>query len=1162
MEKFVWSPPTGYIEGSATVLCYFYRSSTGGDPTLEFRAYQPVASAGNFSEDDGFCPDPDFVVTSISLSPISPTEGGTFSATVKVKNEGTASGDAGYLDIWKNEPSSPGCGSTGTRSKFIGTLSAGESKTVPFYNIDAATAGSRTFRAFVDGGCDTYESSESNNQKTKSYTVIAAKPDFVVTSISLSPSSPTEGSTFNATVKVRNEGTASGNAHYLDVWTNKSSSPSCGSSGTDSEYIGTLSVGQSKTVTFSGLSAGSAGNKTFRAFIDSECQTAEPDDSNNQKTKSYTVIPADPDFVVTSISLSPSSPTEGSTFNATVTVKNEGAGSGNAGYLDVWTNKSSSASCGSSGTENKYVGTLSVGQSKTFTFAGLSAGSAGNKTFRAFIDSECQTAEPNDSNNQKTKSYTVIPAKPDFVVTSISLSPTSPLQSGTTFSATVTVRNLGSAFGNGGYVEVWRNKLSSADCRPVGDAQKSVGTLSVGQSKTFTFTGLSAGSLVGTKTFRAFVDSGCATAEPDESNNQKIKSYTVTHEIKPDFVVTSISLSPATPVVDEPFRATVTVKNKGTASGNAGYLDVWTNKSSSASCASSGTDSEYVGTLSTGQSKTVTFTGFVFSSPGVRNFRAFIDSKCQTPESSNSNNQRTRGYEVKPGREPDFVVSSISLSPPAPVVDETFRATVTVKNEGTASGNAGYLDVWTNKSSSASCASSGTDYKDVGTLSADQSKTFTFSGLSAGSAGSKTFRAFIDTECQTPESNDGNNQKIKSYTVTHEIKPDFVVTSISLSPSSPTQGSTFNATVTVKNQGTASGNAGYLDVWTNKSSSASCGSSGTDSEYVGTLSADQSKTFTFSGLNAGSAGCKTFRAFIDSECQTAESNESNNQKTKSNCPPVPCVADDACDDADPCTEDECVDGECINMPIHCDDGDPCTADSCDPATGCGNDPIDCDDNNLCTHDSCDPISGCVNTLIDCDDGVFCNGEESCDPDTGQCVEREEPCDPDTQLCDEGSDECKPDSDRDGVRNEIDECPGTPRGASVDPSDGCRYFRWVVRVDGELSTESVPICEGSEELLDAPDPPDGQVFHYWTGDVPDDPNDPNSSDGLKYSNPLPLEMDSDKNLEAHFQAIGSGDDGGPCGSMGSGCGPTGPATILILLGMCVLRFVGPGRSHRP
>ncbi len=70
--------------------------------------------------------------------------------------------------------------------------------------------------------------------------------------------------------------------------------------------------------------------------------------------------------------------------------------------------------------------------------------------------------------------------------------------------------------------------------------------------------------------------------------------------------------------------------------------------------------------------------------------------------------------------------------------------------------------------------------------------------------------------------------------------------------------------------------------------------------------------------------------------------------------------------------------------------------------GCNSD-ADCDDGDLCTTDEC--LEGeCVSTPIECDDGLFCNGEETCDPGTGECIEGEYPC-AEGETCDEKNDEC-------------------------------------------------------------------------------------------------------------------------------------------------------------
>lgn len=114
-----------------------------------------------------------------------------------------------------------------------------------------------------------------------------------------------------------------------------------------------------------------------------------------------------------------------------------------------------------------------------------------------------------------------------------------------------------------------------------------------------------------------------------------------------------------------------------------------------------------------------------------------------------------------------------------------------------------------------------------------------------------------------------------------QLLPDFVVTGITITPASPTVNTIFTAKITVKNRGTAAGNGKRLTIWPNHASVQACNAGGGISVSVGTLAKGISKTFTIEGLSAESIGTKTLRAFVDSTCVTNESNEGNNQLTKS-----------------------------------------------------------------------------------------------------------------------------------------------------------------------------------------------------------------------------------------------------------------------------------------
>lgn len=123
--------------------------------------------AGGISNDDGSLPD--FVITAITLNPTSPAANAAFSATVTVKNQGNKAASGGWLDVYTNQPTSPGCGMDGNQYKLVGTLAAGASKTITFTGLSTRKATSRTFRAYVDSYCQTAEANEGNNQGVKSY---------------------------------------------------------------------------------------------------------------------------------------------------------------------------------------------------------------------------------------------------------------------------------------------------------------------------------------------------------------------------------------------------------------------------------------------------------------------------------------------------------------------------------------------------------------------------------------------------------------------------------------------------------------------------------------------------------------------------------------------------------------------------------------------------------------------------------------------------------------------------------------------------------------------------------------------------------------------------------------------------------------------------------
>lgn len=139
---------------------------------------------------------------------------------------------------------------------------------------------------------------------------------------------------------------------------------------------------------------------------------------------------------------------------------------------------------------------------------------------------------------------------------------------------------------------------------------------------------------------------------------------------------------------------------------------------------------------------------------------------------------------------------------------------------------------------------------------------------------------------------------------------------------------------------------------------------------------------------------------------------------------VQCLTEAECaDDANPCTDLECVDGVCqfTNNTASCDDnqfctandvcsngtcvgsGDPCPGELCNEDTDTCVECLDstnCNDQNFCTTDAC--ISGTcqfTNNTEVCDDGRFCTVNDIC---SGGTCDGDDRC---PEQCDEENDQC-------------------------------------------------------------------------------------------------------------------------------------------------------------
>ncbi len=193
----------------------------------------------------------------------------------------------------------------------------------------------------------------------------------------------------------------------------------------------------------------------------------------------------------------------------------------------------------------------------------------------------------------------------------------------------------------------------------------------------------------------------------------------------------------------------------------------------------------------------------------------------------------------------------------------------------------------------------------------------------------------------------------------------------------------------------------------------------------------------------------------------------------------------SCDDANPCTDDACVKGQCSHKDTNgkpCEDGKACTpGDKCFQGECKPGDAKHemCEDNNPCTKDLCNPGQGCLHAAAPkgtaCDDGDACSVGEAClgnqckSGETANCADNNpcttEACDPKkgctfapaTSGCDDdnaciSADQCQGGVCQGGsatLCNDNNTCTDD----SCDPAKGCVYapLNGIACTDGNACT---------------------------------------------------------------------------------------------------------------
>jgi hypothetical protein len=155
--------------------------------------------------------------------------------------------------------------------------------------------------------------------------------------------------------------------------------------------------------------------------------------------------------------------------------------------------------------------------------------------------------------------------------------------------------------------------------------------LDAGATTTETFTW---SAQAGPHTFKAEIDSDGSIAETDETNNEKVVTFSST--TLSDLIVQDITWTPSNPSIGDTITFTVTIKNQGSGSSHGSYVNYYLDGSSSRF------DYDSVSSLDAGATTTTTFTWCIGRNVEgeEHTIRSVIDLKNAVQEINENNNEK------------------------------------------------------------------------------------------------------------------------------------------------------------------------------------------------------------------------------------------------------------------------------------------------------------------------------------------------------------------------------------------------------------------------------------------------------------------------------------------------------------------------------------------
>ena len=271
----------------------------------------------------------DLVVEVPTFSNSSPPAGTSFTLTATVRNQGIEpSSSSTTLRYYRSDDSTITTSDTPVDTDSVGTLDASGSSDESISLTAPTTPGTYYYGVCVD--TISGESDASNNcSLAVTLNVVAAIPDLVAETPTVSESRPELGDSFTLSVTVRNQGNVRSARTTLRYYRSTDSTITTADTSVGTDSVSRLNVSAISTESTDLDTPSTLGTYYYGACVDTV--SGESDTSNNcsDAVEVVVVVPSGPDLAVEMPTVSKDTLEPGESFTLSVTVRNTGsAGSG------------------------------------------------------------------------------------------------------------------------------------------------------------------------------------------------------------------------------------------------------------------------------------------------------------------------------------------------------------------------------------------------------------------------------------------------------------------------------------------------------------------------------------------------------------------------------------------------------------------------------------------------------------------------------------------------------------------------------------------------------------------------------------------------------------------------------------------------------------------